>query len=93
MLQLFADCALDALKDGALSIPILFIAYLLMELLERSRRLDESILHAYSRKAGPVLGGLLGVIPCFPPAPSRSGPCWRCSLPPRMRCCPSCCRL
>ena len=34
-----------------------------MELLERSRRLDESILHAYSRKAGPALGGLLGVIP------------------------------
>ncbi len=63
MLQLFADCALDALKDGALSIPILFVAYLLMELLERSRRLDESILHAYSRKAGPALGGLLGVIP------------------------------
>lgn len=63
MLQLFADCALDALKDGALSIPILFLAYLLMELLERSRRLDESILHAYSRKAGPAIGGLLGVIP------------------------------
>lgn len=63
MAELFVDCALDALKDGALSIPILFIAYLLMELLERSRRLDESILHAYSRKAGPALGGLLGVIP------------------------------
>ena len=60
MAELIVDCALDALKDGALSIPILFIAYLLMELLERSRRLDESI---YSRKAGPALGGLLGVIP------------------------------
>ena len=57
------DCALDALKDGALSIPILFIAYLLMELLERSKRLDESILHAYSKKAGPLIGGLLGVVP------------------------------
>ncbi len=63
MAELFVDCALDALKDGALSIPILFIAYLVMELLVRSRRLDESILHAYSRKAGPALGGLLGVIP------------------------------
>ena len=39
MAELIVDCALDALKDGALSIPILFIAYLLMELLERSRRL------------------------------------------------------
>ena len=57
------DCALDALKDGALSIPILFIAYYCMELLERSKRLDESVLHAYSRKAGPLIGGLLGVVP------------------------------
>ena len=63
MAELIVDCALDALKDGALGIPILFVAYLLMELLERSRRLDEKILHAYSRKAGPAIGGLLGVIP------------------------------
>ena len=63
MLDMILDCALDALKDGALSIPVLFIAYLLMELLERSKRLDENILHAYSRKAGPAVGGLLGVVP------------------------------
>lgn len=58
-----ADAALDALRDGLWSIPILFLAYLLMEALERSRRLNENILRAYSRKAGPALGGLLGVIP------------------------------
>lgn len=63
MLDMILDCALDALKDGALSIPILFAAYYLMELLERSKRLDEGILHAYSRKAGPLIGGLLGVVP------------------------------
>ena len=63
MLDMILDCALDALKDGALSIPVLFIAYLLMELLERSKRLDENILHANSRKAGPAVGGLLGVVP------------------------------
>ena len=63
MTQLILDCALDALKDGALSIPILFLAYLLMEMLENSKRLDEGILHSYSRKAGPALGGLLGAIP------------------------------
>ena len=61
--DMILDCALDALKDGMLSIPILFIAYYLMELLERSKRLDEGILHAYSRKAGPLIGGLLGVVP------------------------------
>ncbi|MBQ9686811.1 MAG: arsenic efflux protein [Oscillospiraceae bacterium] len=63
MLELILDCALDALKDGALSIPILFIAYLLMELLERSKRMDESVLRSYSAKAGPAVGGLLGAVP------------------------------
>lgn len=58
-----ADAALDGLKDGLWSVPILFIAYLLMELLERSRRFNESILHGYSRKAGPALGGILGIVP------------------------------
>lgn len=57
------EAALHALKDSLWSLPILFIAYLLMELLERSRRLNEGILHAYSRKAGPALGGILGVVP------------------------------
>ena len=60
---MIADAALDGLKDGLWSVPILFIAYLLMELLERSRRFNESILHGYSRKAGPALGGILGIVP------------------------------
>ena len=34
-----------------------------MELLERSRRFNEGILHGYSRKAGPALGGILGIVP------------------------------
>ena len=63
MLHDILHCALHALKDGALSVPILFIAYLFMELLERSRKLDERVLHTYSRKAGPALGGILGAIP------------------------------
>ena len=53
----------DGLKDGLLSIPILFLAYLLMELLERSSRLNEGLLRRYSRRAGPALGGLLGIVP------------------------------
>ncbi len=57
------EAALDGLKDGLWSLPILFLAYLLMEALERSRRFNETILHGYSRKAGPALGGLLGVVP------------------------------
>ena len=54
---------LDGLKDGPPSIPILFLAYLLMELLERSSRLNEGLLRRYSRRAGPALGGLLGIVP------------------------------
>lgn len=61
--NLLLDACLDGLKDGLWSLPVLFLAYLLMELLERSRKLNEGILHAYSRKAGPALGGLLGAIP------------------------------
>ena len=60
---MIADAALDGLKDGLWSVPVLFVAYLLMELLERSRRFNESILHGYSRKAGPALGGILGIVP------------------------------
>lgn len=59
----FLDCLLDGLKDGLWSIPILFVAYLLMELLERSQKLNEGILRGYSHKAGPLLGGLLGIVP------------------------------
>ena len=63
MVNLFLDSLLDGLKDGAWSLPVLFVAYLLMELLERSQKLNEEILHGYSHKAGPLLGGLLGVVP------------------------------
>lgn len=63
MLDKIIDAVLDGLKDGAIAIPILFLAYLLMELLERSQKLNENILRNYSKKAGPALGGLLGAIP------------------------------
>lgn len=63
VLATLGDALLDGLKDGLWSIPILFAAYLLMELLERSRRFNEAMLHGFSRKAGPAVGGLLGAIP------------------------------
>lgn len=62
-MEFFLDCLLDGLKDGLWSIPVLFIAYVLMEMLERSRRMDENMLRGYSHKAGPLLGGLLGIVP------------------------------
>ena len=57
------DALLDAGKDGLLSIPVLFLAYLLMELLERSERLNEAKILNTTRKTGPLLGALLGVVP------------------------------
>lgn len=44
-------------------IPILYVTYLLMELLEDSKRFNEERLCAYSKKCGPLIGGILGVIP------------------------------
>lgn len=62
-MEIVIDAVLDGLKDGLLTIPVLYIAYLLMELLERSQRLDESMMRRFSRKAGPVIGSVMGVIP------------------------------
>lgn len=61
--NILGNALLDGLKDGLWSIPILFLAYLLMELLERSNRFNEGIFRGYSQKAGPLLGGLLGIVP------------------------------
>ncbi len=55
--------AWEALVDSLWSIPVLLIAYFAMELLENSKRFNEDVLHGYSRKAGPLLGGLLGIVP------------------------------
>ncbi len=62
-MEIILDALLDAGKDGLLSIPVLFIAYLLMELLERSERLNEARIRNSTRKTGPLLGALLGVVP------------------------------
>lgn len=59
----FFDCLLDSLKDGALAIPILFLSYLFMEWLEGSEKLNETVLSRSSLKTGPIIGGLVGVVP------------------------------
>ena len=62
-MEIVFDALLDALKDGLLSIPVLFLAYLLMELLERSERLNEETILNTSRRTGPILGAILGIVP------------------------------
>lgn len=62
-MEIVIDALLDALKDGLLSIPVLFLAYTLMELLERSERLNETKILNTSRRTGPILGAVLGIVP------------------------------
>lgn len=62
MFNRILDVFLDALKDSLLALPILFICYLLIELLE------ERLLHKYKSKAlkskwAPVFGASIGLIP------------------------------
>ncbi|MCQ2428504.1 MAG: arsenic efflux protein [Clostridia bacterium] len=61
--EALADILLDSLKDLALILPVLYITYFLMELLEHiagDRTLD---FLKRSRVFGPLAGGLLGAIP------------------------------
>ena len=63
MWEIFIDCLIDSLKDCALMLPILFLAYLLMEFIEQ--RAGEKLNRVVAKvgMAGPALGGLLGAVP------------------------------
>ena len=63
MFEVLTAAISEGVKDTAICIPILFATYLFMEILEGSSKLNEETLCRYSRKVGPVLGGVLGVIP------------------------------
>ena len=57
------DILLDTLMDTAEIIPILFLAYLLMEFLERHMSERTTDLVRKSGRFGPVIGSLLGAFP------------------------------
>ena len=57
------DALLDAVIDTAKLFPILWITYILMEWLEHRAKDKTLNLIRYSGKAGPLFGGLLGIIP------------------------------
>ena len=63
MWETILDCLLDSLKDCGMMLPILFLAYLLMEFIEQ--RAGEKINRVVAKVgvAGPALGGLLGAVP------------------------------
>ena len=57
------DALLDAIIDCLKLFPFLFVTYLLMELLEKKAGEKSLNIIKKSGKFGPILGGLLGVIP------------------------------
>ncbi len=63
MSELLLEALLDAVIDTAKLIPFLFVTYLFMEFLER--KTEERSAEALRKvgKAGPVIGGLLGIVP------------------------------
>ena len=63
MLDILLDCLLDSLKDCAMMLPILFLAYLLMEFIEKKAGEKLNNIVAKVGFAGPALGGLLGAVP------------------------------
>lgn len=61
--DILPDILLDALKDSALILPFMFVAFIVIGMIERGagRRMVGAILAA--DRIGPLPGGLLGVIP------------------------------
>lgn len=60
---MFLDALLDALKDTALVIPILYLAYLLVSYFSHSQNHKYSRILHHTKKAGPMFGAFLGCVP------------------------------
>lgn len=57
------DALLDTLLDGVKLLPFLFITYLVMEYIEHKTSQKTTQMMKSSGKWGPVLGGVLGIVP------------------------------
>ena len=62
-MDLFLSVLLDTCTDTLKLLPFLFLTYLLLELLERKSGSHSAKLISNSRRFGPMIGGLLGVVP------------------------------
>ena len=63
MWEIILDSLLDALKDGAILLPFLFVAFLLIEGIEHRTKGWMEKLADKGRKTGPLWGSLIGLIP------------------------------
>ncbi|MGN0383652.1 MAG: putative manganese transporter [Eubacterium sp.] len=57
------DALLDTLIDSLKMLPILYITYLIMELVEHKSQGRTNAIMKYSGKVGPLFGSLFGIIP------------------------------
>lgn len=57
------DVILDTVMDAVKILPFLFLAYLLMEYIEHKTTKKSQKMIQKAGKVGPLIGGLLGVIP------------------------------
>ena len=63
MLRLFMDILVDSIYEALALFPYLYLTYLLMEYLEQRLSRQSMIYIRKSKQYGPIVGGLLGVIP------------------------------
>lgn len=62
-MQIFWEGLLDALKDTAIIVPILYLAYLIVSYFSHNDNEKYSKILHKTNKAGPVIGSFLGAIP------------------------------
>ena len=62
-MEIFIDVLKDVMIDGLKVLPFLFITYLVMELIEHKTGNKAKKIIKKSGRFGPLLGGLLGVVP------------------------------
>lgn len=61
-MEFLIDCIADAWHDTWLMIPLLYVAYLIIEYFERKDSRDDKLFFAL-QKYGPLVGALIGLIP------------------------------
>ena len=60
---MFTEAVADALLDGIKLLPFLFLTYVVMEYMEHKTSQKAGIMLQKAGKWGPVLGGIIGMVP------------------------------
>jgi len=62
-MEIFLDALKDACIDTALTLPILYLAYLLVGYFSHNNNEKYSKILHHTKKAGPLVGAFLGCVP------------------------------